>query len=172
MTAKTTKTTTAVPPLTDPFATVREAILQAVTTAKAQQDKITGAAQAEAEKARAAAKDGFAKAIATYRENFETAVGATQAAAASLVKIEEMARTQASEIAENRVAALMKALSLTNPADLMKLQADIITAEQKKAEALAKETVAVYQGVANDFFKPIQAQMTKAFEEVSKFKAA
>ena len=168
-TAKTTKTT---PPISDPFASVREAILEAVNTAKAQQEKFAGAAQAEADKARAAAKDGFDKAIATYRENFETAVSATQAAAASFSKIEEMARTQATEIAEDRVAAMMKALSLTDPAEFLKLQAELFVTEQKKAEALAKETAAVYQGVANDLFKPVQEQLTKAFEQVTKFKAA
>ena len=169
-TAKTTKSI--IPPVSDPFASVRETILEAVTAAKAQQEKITGAAQAEADKARAAAKDGFEKAIATYRENFETAISATKAAAESFAKIEELARTQAAQIAEDRVAGMMKALSVTDPAQLMKLQAELLVAEQKKAEALAKETAALYQGVANDFFKPVQAQMTKAFEQVSKFKAA
>jgi len=35
---------------------------------------------------------------------------------------------------------------------------------------MAKEAVALYQGVAKDLFSPFQAQMTKAFEAASKFK--
>ena len=166
MATKSTKTVT--PTMTDPFAPMRDAILDAVNAAKAQQEKVAGAAQAEAEKARAAATEGFDKAIAAYRENFEAAVGAVKAAATNLTKIEEMARTQAAEIAENRVSAMLKAMSVTDPTELMKLQAELIAAEQKKAEKLA----AIYQGVANDFFKPLQAQMTKAFEQATKFKAA
>ena len=44
-------------------------------------------------------------------------------------------------------------------------------AEQKKAQAMVKEATTLYQGVAKDLFAPIQAQMTKAFETASKFKA-
>lgn len=157
---------------TDPFAPVRDTILEAVNTAKAQQDKYVEAAQAEADKARAAASEGFEQAIEAYRENFETAISATKAAADNLSKIEEMTRTQATEIAEDRVAVILKAMSITDPSELMKLQADLIAAEQKKAQALAKETAAIYQGVAKDMFAPIQAQVAKAFETATKFKAS
>ncbi|MEQ9559276.1 MAG: phasin family protein, partial [Rhodospirillales bacterium] len=155
---------------TDPFAPVRETILEAVNTAKAQQEKIASAAQAESDKARAAATEGFEQAITAYRENFETAVAATKAAAGNLSKIEELTRTQATELAEDRVAVIFKAMSITDPSELMKLQAELIAAEQKKAQAMAKDAVALYQGVAKDLFAPIQAQMTKAFEAASKFK--
>ena len=67
----------------DPFAPVRDTILEAVNTAKAQQEKLAGAAQVEADKARAAATEGFEQAIDAYRENFEAAVGATKAAVAT-----------------------------------------------------------------------------------------
>ena len=127
---------------TDPFAPVRETILEAVNTAKTQQEKIASAAQAESDKARAAATEGFEQAVTAYRENFEAAVAATKAAAGNLSKIEELTRTQA----------------------------DLIAAEQKKAQAMTKDAVALYQGVAKDLFAPIQAQMTKAFEAASKFK--
>ena len=79
--------------------------------------------------------------------------------------------SQATEIAEDRVAVIMKAMSITDPSELMKLQADLIAAEQKKAQAMVKEATTLYQGVAKDLFAPIQAQMTKAFEQASKFKA-
>ncbi|MEQ9684392.1 MAG: phasin family protein [Rhodospirillales bacterium] len=161
----TKKTTT-----TDPFAPVRETILEAVNTAKAQQEKIASAAQAESDKARAAATEGFEQVITTYRENFETAVAATKAAAGNLSKIAELTSTQATELAEDRVAVIFKAMSITDPSELMKLQAELIAAEQKKAQAMAKDAVALYQGVAKDLFAPIQAQMTKAFEAASKFK--
>ena len=161
-----TKKTTA----TDPFAPVRETILEAVNTAKTQQEKIASAAQAETDKARAAATEGFEQAVTAYRENFEAAVAATKAAAGNLSKIEELTRTQATELAEDRVAVIFKAMSITDPSELMKLQADLIAAEQKKAQAMAKEAAALYQGVAKDLFAPIQAQMTKAFEAASKFK--
>ncbi|PIW26621.1 MAG: hypothetical protein COW30_14020 [Rhodospirillales bacterium CG15_BIG_FIL_POST_REV_8_21_14_020_66_15] len=157
---------------TDPFAPVRDTILEAVNTAKAQQEKLAGAAQVEADKARAAAVEGFEQAVTAYRENFETAVSATKAAAANLNKIEELTRAQATEIAEDRVSAMFKAMSVTDPSELMKLQAELITAEQKKAQAMAKEAVALYQDVAKDLFAPIQAQVAKAFETASKFKAA
>jgi hypothetical protein len=155
----------------DPFAPVRDTILEAVNTAKAQQEKLAGAAQVEADKARTAATEGFDQAIEAYRENFEAAVGATKAAADSLSKIEELTRAQTTELAEDRVAVILKAMSITDPSELMKLQADLITAEQKKAQAMVKEATALYQGVAKDLFAPIQAQMTKAFETASKFKA-
>jgi hypothetical protein len=156
---------------TDPFAPVRETILEAVNTAKAQQEKVAEAAQAEADKARAAATEGFEQAIEAYRENFETAVSATKAAAGNLSKIEAMTRAQATEIAEDRIAVILKAMSITDPSELMKLQADLIAAEQKKAQAMAKEATTLYQGVAKDLFAPLQAQVTKAFEAASKFKA-
>tara|TARA_R110000796_G_scaffold32537_2_gene85113 strand:- start:250 stop:747 length:498 start_codon:yes stop_codon:yes gene_type:complete len=155
---------------TDPFAPVRETILEAVNTAKTQQEKIASAAQAESDKARAAATEGFEQAVTAYRENFEAAVAATKAAAGNLSKIEELTRTQATELAEDRVAVIFKAMSITDPSELMKLQADLIAAEQKKAQAMTKDAVALYQGVAKDLFAPIQAQMTKAFEAASKFK--
>lgn len=155
----------------DPFAPVRDTILEAVNTAKAQQEKLAGAAQVEADKARAAATEGFDQAIDAYRENFEAAVGATKAAADNLSKIEEMTRAQTTELAEDRVAVILKAMSITDPSELMKLQADLIAAEQKKAQAMVKEATTLYQGVAKDLFAPIQAQMTKAFEQASKFKA-
>ena len=155
----------------DPFASVRETILEAVNTAKAQQEKIASAAKVETDKARAVAVDGFEQAITAYRENFETAVSATKSAAENLSKIEEMTRAQATEIAEDRVAVIMKAMSITDPSELMKLQADLIAAEQKKAQAMVKEATTLYQGVAKDLFAPIQTQMTKAFEQASKFKA-
>jgi hypothetical protein len=154
----------------DPFAPVRETILEAVNTAKTQQEKIASAAQAETDKARAAATEGFEQAVTAYRENFEAAVAATKAAAGNLSKIEELTRSQATELAEDRVAVIFKAMSITDPSELMKLQADLIAAEQKKAQAMAKEAAALYQGVAKDLFAPIQAQMTKAFEAASKFK--
>lgn len=164
--ATTKKTTT-----TDPFAPVRDTILEAVNTAKAQQEKIADATQAEADKARVAATEGFEQAVDAYRENFEAAVAATKTAATNLSKIEELTRTQTTEIAEDRVAVILKAMSVTDPSELMKLQADLITAEQKKAQAMAKEAVTIYQGFAKDLFAPIQAQFTKAFETASKFKA-
>ena len=154
----------------DPFASVRETILEAVNTAKAQQEKIASAAKVETDKARAVAVDGFEQAITAYRENFETAVSATKSAAENLSKIEEMTRAQATEIAEDRVAVIMKAMSITDPSELMKLQADLIAAEQKKAQAMAKEAATLYQGVAKELFAPIQAQVTKAFEAATKFK--
>ena len=155
----------------DPFAPVRDTILEAVNTAKAQQEKLAGAAQVEADKARAAATEGFDQAIEAYRENFEAAVGATKAAAENLSKIEEMTSAQTTELAEDRVAVILKAMSITDPSELMKLQADLIAAEQKKAQAMVKEATTLYQGVAKDLFAPIQTQMTKAFEQASKFKA-
>ncbi|MEK9671860.1 MAG: phasin family protein [Rhodospirillaceae bacterium] len=164
-----TKTKTTV---TDPFAAVRETILDAVKAAQAEQEKLMGAAQAEADKARVAAVEGFDKAVVAYQENFDAAVAATKAAAENLSKIEGMTRAQLTEIAEDRVAAATKALSVTDPAELFKLQAELVKAEHKKAQAIAKETVAVYQGIANDMVAPIQAQMTKAFEQAAKFKAA
>lgn len=154
----------------DPFASVRETILEAVNTAKAQQEKIASAAKVETDKARAAAVDGFEQAITAYRENFETAVSATKSAAENLSKIEAMTRAQATEIAEDRVAVIMKAMSITDPSELMKLQADLFAAEQKKAQAMAKEAATLYQGVAKELFAPIQAQVTKAFEAATKFK--
>lgn len=156
----------------DPFAAVRETILTAVNTAKAEQDKFVAAAQEEAEKARAAAVEGFDKAVGTYQENFETAVTATKTATDKFSKIEELTRVQVTEIAEDRMAAATKALTVTDPAELIKLQVELVKAEQKKTQALAKETVAVYQGIANDMFAPFQAQVAKAFEQAAKFKAA
>ena len=78
---------------------------------------------------------------------------------------------QTTELAEDRVAVILKAMSITDPSELMKLQADLIAAEQKKAQAMVKEATTLYQGVAKDLFAPIQTQMTKAFEQASKFKA-
>lgn len=156
----------------DPFATIRETMIDAAAAAKAQADEFTKQAQAEAEKARATAEQTLETAIESGRENFETTVVVAKTVTDGLTKAGDMIHARVVDIAETQATTVAKVFSATTPAEVAELQMALFRAEQEKALAFANEAAALYKSVAAEMFKPIQARATKAVEQAMTFKAA
>ena len=64
-------------------------------------------------------------------------------------------------LTENRIAAAKQMIGAATIADAINIQTAFFKAEHKKGQAFAKSFTDLAQAVANDAFKPMQAQVTR-----------
>lgn len=152
----------------DPFVQVRNAVLETVAKAKAQQDKFFAQFQAETEKAQKAAVEGIDKAAAAQRANLDASVLAAKAALEGFGKIGELTQAHINALVDARVAGAEKLFSVKDVATAAQLNIELIKAEQAKQVELAEAVAKLAEAVAQDVLKPIQVQAeanVKALQE-------
>ncbi len=145
--------------MTENFAPVRDAILNAVAEFKARQEQIAAQVQSETTKVRTAAIEGLDTVVKTHRANVDASAKATKAAVDGLNKLGELTQAHVNGLFAERVAGLEKLMAAGSIADAVALQLELIKSEQDRQVALAEQLGALAQAMAGDVMKPIQSQV-------------
>lgn len=145
----------------DPFAAVRQALVETVDAVTEGQEQVTELAQTELAKAKDVAAEQAEKAQAAVQANVDAAVAAGEVVAAGAEKVGTLVHDEVNAVAEARIAAVKQVINAKTFKDVIDVQTALIKAEQQKAVAFVEAVAKLTEKVANDAAKPVQKQIEK-----------
>lgn len=151
----------------DPLASVRGTLLDAVDAAVANNSKVLKMAEAETAKAKALADEQTGKMQAAVQANIDAANASGEIVAAGAEKAGVLVQSEMTKIVEGRIAAFKTLLGATSINEAIQVQTDLVKTEQALAQSFVESFVTLGQGVANDAMKPVQAQATENLKAIN-----
>lgn len=151
----------------DPLASVRAVLVDAVDTAVANNSKVLEMAGTESAKAKALAEEQAGKLQAAVQANVDAANASGEIVAAGAEKAGVLVQGEMSKLVEGRIAAFKTMLGASSIKDAIEVQTALIKNEQALAQSFVESFVNLGQNVANDALKPVQAQATENMKAIN-----
>ena len=145
----------------DPFAPVRNVLVDAVDAVAAGQAQVSEMTETEITKAKAAAAAHAEKARVAAQANVEALVSAGEIYAAGAEKAGVLVQKEFLRFAKTQAETFKAIVGATTPDAVIKVQSAFVEAEQANAKSFAENFAKLVGEVTNDAAKPVQAQLTE-----------